>query len=374
MPDVGDRVTLQNAALVESQELVLPSSLNAEERLGSSMDTLVKIEADLCEGAIHKEQGNILTAVALVSMGCHSQCKQVSGQDGNTCAQCVIQRNEAILNEAIASLRAYVDPEKKCCFKEVHLKDVYQKNTMEKQALGDSHRNEGSIYHGSGTPSATPACMPSTFTPDVKGAVGIMTTKKQKGLHNNSTKESTSEGLASPSAREGTLSSHDKMTDGVEVFINCEALHLYLDIEEWEKEANRVQYFRAEADFMNWRDEREKKIAELRRHICSCKTMAAHWTALVQQSSCPGATAYAQCVSTTWSAMEQRAHDRMVNNVPIPSYIRDGHLGSDGSCYLVNGARPLWEVFLQEHRLEAKIFQGLPITLKSGQASYLDGS
>ncbi|KIY45120.1 hypothetical protein FISHEDRAFT_76965 [Fistulina hepatica ATCC 64428] len=135
--------------------------------------------------------------------------------------------------------------------------------------------------------------------------------------------------------------------------------------------ANRVQYFRAEADFMNWCDERKKKIAELTRHIRSCKTMAARWAALAQQPSRPGTAAYARFVSATWLAMEQRACDRLVNDVPIPLYV-DGDKGANGSRYLVDGARLLWEVFLQERKLEAKMFPGLPITLKFGQANYLD--
>ncbi|KIY43267.1 hypothetical protein FISHEDRAFT_78674 [Fistulina hepatica ATCC 64428] len=379
MPDVGDRVTLDDAAFVESQALVLPSALNVDERTRWSIDALTEIEADLREGAIHDEQGNILTAAALVSMGRHAQRKQVSGQDGNTRAQRVIQRNEGILNEAIARynghrkalicLREYKDPEKQCRYKEVRLEDVYRKNMMEKRVLGDSHCNEGSVYHGSETPSATPARASSTLTSVLEGTVGTATTKKQKAARQN-VKGALSNASGSTSPRGESPSVLNEKTNDEEIFINRDALHLHVDIEEWETEVNRVQCFRAEADFMNWRDECEKKVAELTRHIRSCKTMAVCWAELAQQSFRPGAIAYARLTSTTWTALEQRARSRLINDVPIPFYI-DGGVRT-GKRYLVGGARPLWEVFVEERRLEAKAFGGLPVTMKFGKASYID--
>ncbi|KIY42954.1 hypothetical protein FISHEDRAFT_63039, partial [Fistulina hepatica ATCC 64428] len=191
MCNVADQLTEEYMKDVEVQRLFLPSSLTQEDRDKWQLSTLSEVEANLREGAIHDEQGNIMTAVALVSSGRRCQRKQASGQDANTRAQRIIQKHKSMLTEAIArynghraaliELRQYADPAKECQFRHVELKDVFRKNTVETRRLGDSKRNEGAIYHGAGTPQPVRMRSASSTKGEKMGTFGTVATKKNKG-------------------------------------------------------------------------------------------------------------------------------------------------------------------------------------------------
>ncbi|KIY49018.1 hypothetical protein FISHEDRAFT_73051 [Fistulina hepatica ATCC 64428] len=312
-----------------------------------------------------------MTAVALVSSGRRCQRKQASGQDANTRAQRIIQKHKSMLTEAIArynghraaliELRQYADPAKECQFRHVELKDVFRKNTVETRRLGDSKRNEGAIYHGAGTPQPVRMQSASSTKGEKTGTFGTVATKKNKVVRNDN--RSTTPQSSSTSAGD----------DDSTPFINHAALHLHADMEEWEKQSNRVQYFRAEADFMSWRDDREKKIADLVRHIRSCNTLSRHWGTLAMRSPRLGGRAYALEKAAMWAEMETRARDCVVNDIPILSYMTDktGGLSNTGERYLVDGGKPLFNIFMAERAKEAKMYQGLPVSIKFGEVAYL---
>ncbi|KIY49878.1 hypothetical protein FISHEDRAFT_72506 [Fistulina hepatica ATCC 64428] len=112
-----------------------------------------------------------------------------------------------------------------------------------------------------------------------------------------------------------------------------------------------------EAEFLQWRDHREQKIAESIRHIRSCETHEQEWTTVAESPQREGAKAYARKKAGMWHDMAVSAR-RLLESV-------------GGQDYVVDGARQLAAVFLKERQVEAEEYHGLPVTISSGKVTYL---
>ncbi|KAJ7749001.1 hypothetical protein B0H14DRAFT_3603870, partial [Mycena olivaceomarginata] len=81
------------------------------------------------------------------------------------------------------------------------------------------------------------------------------------------------------------------------------------ELDEWSKEGDRVQWFRAEAEMQRWQEQKEQKLAELLRTNRSFLKMEATWSALASDSATAGHRAYARQKAATYQTRAQQAQN-----------------------------------------------------------------
>ncbi|KAJ7056074.1 hypothetical protein C8F01DRAFT_1257888 [Mycena amicta] len=79
------------------------------------------------------------------------------------------------------------------------------------------------------------------------------------------------------------------------------------EMDEWSREGDRVQWFRAEAEMKRWQGQKEQKIAELLRTRRSFQKMDTTWTQLAAQNDLAGYQAYARQKAAMYRAKGEEA-------------------------------------------------------------------
>ncbi|KAJ3979451.1 hypothetical protein F5890DRAFT_1478518, partial [Lentinula detonsa] len=103
------------------------------------------------------------------------------------------------------------------------------------------------------------------------------------------------------------------------------------EIEEWEETENRVQWFRAEADFERWQEQIEIKHADFQRVIASFTYYRDAWMRLSSQYSwTPGHCAYAREHSDMFESLRMDAQAKYDHcGIDILKNVRPGHTLAD---------------------------------------------
>ncbi|KAJ7048389.1 hypothetical protein C8F01DRAFT_1095125 [Mycena amicta] len=83
------------------------------------------------------------------------------------------------------------------------------------------------------------------------------------------------------------------------------------EMEEWSREGDRVQWFRAEAEMLRWREQKEQKLAELLRSCRSFGEMDVIWRELALKAAKPGNRAYAFQKAAMYARMKRDTETRI---------------------------------------------------------------
>ncbi|KAK7005504.1 CxC2 domain-containing protein, partial [Favolaschia claudopus] len=183
-----------------------------------------------------------------------------------------------------------------------------------KGRVGDSKRTDGLLFRAAalntvgsydvdGDISMTEAeaeKASSLTTANVPTVVGTQMNQRKKIAKQKAVEGDTKN--QAPEGEEGwiwNLGKYTKMTDE--------------EMDAWESEGDRVQWFRAEADMQRWQEQIEQKLAELSRTRRSFKKMESVWTELAtsQPSDRPGAAAYARQKAAMYQKRSSEAHNKL---------------------------------------------------------------
>ncbi|KIY47260.1 hypothetical protein FISHEDRAFT_59776 [Fistulina hepatica ATCC 64428] len=302
VPQLVDHIGLSSALDVEHQSLYLPSALPSQQHMDWGLVTMVEIESKLQE-AVLNDDGNKVKKKHATGQAANMHTMKLIETSERMQVECIAQYNQH--REALISLREY---------KDVESNENDEKKKQRKGKGRDETKLKGTGEEEKNTPS------PPLFSSNV--------------LDNAPSKDQSA-------------------------FVNLKAFTPGEDMKAWEEEANMVQYFHAEAEFLQWHDHREQKIVELIQHICSCERREQEWTTIADNLGREGAKAYAKKKSAMWHQMASNAH-----------HLLDGI----SDRYFVNGTSELANIFLKEWQMEASKYFGLPVTIKFGQVSYLTAS
>ncbi|KAI0028094.1 hypothetical protein K488DRAFT_74047 [Vararia minispora EC-137] len=83
------------------------------------------------------------------------------------------------------------------------------------------------------------------------------------------------------------------------------------DMKKWEEEGDRVQWFRAEAEMLRWREQYERVLADLHRTIETFVKMSKIWFMLRSEGGSPGHAAYANKKGAMFTQLAERATQKL---------------------------------------------------------------
>ncbi|KAF8059497.1 hypothetical protein FPV67DRAFT_1518038 [Lyophyllum atratum] len=341
-PALGDHVLHQRASRSPSdpdspelEKLYLPSHFSLKDRLRLGLVELADTERQLREGTIFDSLRDIQSVVKALGVLYGRKPKEAYGQALNTRANMKIFQTQAELDLLIshynASRDAYLTLDatgsKANIFKPLTVHDTYRKSTYQKRKIGDSRKFDGLAYRigvssFNNTPGALYEHVDNTTLVHDEVIVATQGTKAKKRRVTHRKDPAVKKGTKRKVGRgtqEGESSQAGGISDKAEDLPREDGWIWRLEsmtgmksreIEEWAKEGNRVQWFRAEAEMERWQEQLEIKQAELKRTIATFDTMSSVWNQLATSSERPGHAAYARKKAEMYMRMALHARRR----------------------------------------------------------------
>ncbi|KAJ7716285.1 hypothetical protein B0H16DRAFT_1801604 [Mycena metata] len=268
MPKVGDKVAAQSlqAPSVQDEKLFLPSALSVMERQEFDLQSLAAEEAKWREGQAFDHLRALQNVVKTISALRNRKTRDERKQKENTRAGDNIRLATGIRNQHMATYEVArlaltaLDVESK--FLPLSESDLYMKSVQQKRRVGDSRHTDGALWRLKiNTPVEEDIDMDGPHT-------------KHKPVPIKPVADERPEGWL------WQLGKLSKMSSA--------------EMEEWSREGDRVQWFRAEAEMQRWQEQGEQKLAELLRTYRSFQRMDETWAALAATSLPAGHQAYAR--------------------------------------------------------------------------------
>ncbi|KAJ7457683.1 hypothetical protein FB451DRAFT_1183008, partial [Mycena latifolia] len=334
-PAVGEYLTKQVACEVEVELLGLPSDFREPgKRHELDLAAMAEVEGRLREGAafdsIHRVQ---IVAKALVGMRDRKK-KNDTGVYKNTISQQQIndtkERRKEHIEKYMVSRNALMvlglAEGTAGDFPPLAESDTFMKSRLLKRGLGDSRKVDGRIWTQAGvgagaripaatfssilgtqaeTPGITPAA--STSTLPVVETRGQATAMSRRKTAPRAPKPK------DPTTRKPGAIKKNRRDDGwIWTFSKMGKMDAK-ELKEWEREGDRVQWFRAEAEMQRWQEEAEAKLAELRTTVRSFAAYKAAWEKMadLQESSNIGHIAYAKQKAWMFGERERLGRDAL---------------------------------------------------------------
>ncbi|KAJ7436964.1 hypothetical protein B0H11DRAFT_1754208 [Mycena galericulata] len=305
MPMVGDKVALQATArcLVEDEKLYLPSDLTPEERQEFQLVALGFEEARWREGqafdALRATRGIVKGLRALEDHKFqHSRQQKQNSRSGDQIEDGVRRRDFHMATYEIArqamitlgTLSSGTDSS----FPPLSIADTFMKSVLKKRQLGDSHLTDGQLFRMGAGSADTSLPQPSASSAPPAFEQGSSTQMSKRKTETLKKSEERKEGwLWRELGKMGKLSSEE--------------------MQAWSEEAERVQWFRAEAEVQRWQEHAEMRLAELLRTIRSFEKWNNVWLDLAKaQSSSPGLAAYARQTAATYCLRRERCEKLII--------------------------------------------------------------
>ncbi|KAJ7936326.1 hypothetical protein B0H13DRAFT_1853393 [Mycena leptocephala] len=290
MPHIGDKVAAQamQAPSVQDEILFLPSDFPTEtQRRELGILNLAMEEAKWREGQAFDHLRALQNIVKTISALRNRKTRDDRKQKENTRAGDNIRNAIALRDEHMASYeaarQALVTLDAASNFPPLTESDLYMKSVQQKRRVGDSRHTDGSIWQAQASiPIEEDIAIEDQEEQAVsKSSVnGTQMDKRRSGPHNHKPTAPKIPADERPDGWLWHLGKLSKMSDS--------------EMEEWLREGDRVQWFRAEAEMQRWQEHREQKIAELLRVNRSFQKMQQTWTTLAFTNSLTGHQAYAR--------------------------------------------------------------------------------
>ncbi|KAJ7615940.1 hypothetical protein FB45DRAFT_841586 [Roridomyces roridus] len=306
VPEVLEELGKREASDVETVILGLPSDFtDTSERVKLGLNALVAVETQLREGQAFDAMKQVKAIAASISALQINGQKNSGGITRNSISLEGIQTTKALLNKWIGE---YNSARKAMMvlghstggqdFPELKEADTYRKPTGRRQ-LGDSRRVDG-------------------------GAWAIRRGKSGATVASSSGARVAVEGTASTRAKSGSSRAPATQAEQKNGWIWEGKLGKMTaqELDEWSREANRVQWFRAEAEMMRQLELVEAKLAEIRTTIRSFEAYHDVWTKIAgaQEEANPkhaGHIAYAKQKAWMFGQRAARGRERLrLTNYP----------------------------------------------------------
>ncbi|KAJ7113877.1 hypothetical protein C8R44DRAFT_630668 [Mycena epipterygia] len=311
MPRIGDKVAAQsmNGLSVHDEKLFLPSDFPSEiDRRALDLTSLAVEEGKWREGQAFDHLRALQNIVKAITALRNRKIRDDRQQKQNTRAGDNIREAMALRDQHMVAYQvarqAHITLTADSTFPPLTEQDLYMKSVQQKRRVGDSRHTDGGLWRvnapipieedidmedGNGPKSAETAT--SSFT-------GTQMDKRKSGLFNFHFLLLVSDSVLGPRQKSqmGTAGKQpvDERPEGWLWQLGRLTKMSDAEMEEWSREGDRVQWFRAEAEMQRWQEQGEQKLAELLRTNRSFQTMEQAWTTLSSSDILPGHQAYAR--------------------------------------------------------------------------------
>ncbi|KAJ3511561.1 hypothetical protein NMY22_g15609 [Coprinellus aureogranulatus] len=278
----------------EHELLYLPSDFSLSDRKKGKLEVMAEYELKLRRGFAYDGIRKLREISKVLSMN-QGEKKDARGQKGNTRAQSAV---DATLDSLLLAIDEY-NTNRTSMIKlglnaselpPMRQEDTYRKPTDVKRQVGDSRRVDGALYRSHSIPSPR--------------------------KHLTAKAQLLGSPPAPPQAKAGKAAkrsapSDDGASDGWIWDPKLLGEKSKEDMKKWSEESNRVQWFRAEAEMMRFREECESTIADFLRCIRYFDKMNSVWDELARGYSDLSAHAiYARNSAKMYMRMAREARQR----------------------------------------------------------------
>ncbi|THU99897.1 hypothetical protein K435DRAFT_658099 [Dendrothele bispora CBS 962.96] len=301
MPQVTPLVTTASKQTTpETETLFLPSDLTAEDRVRFKLSVIANQEIALRQAQAEEEISKVKTIAKSISSLLQYRTKNIRGQDMKTrsehqVANAFIKRDRHITaynhaRQALINL-GDVDPQDPTSsYPTLRPEDTHRLPVDIKRRTGDSKRRDGLLW-----------------TIDVSAPKPL---RQVLGID-----EEDEDAIAAAAGDESTLDARERRILKKEksmsiVWLWARGTRSKMsdeELEAWEEEGDRVQWFRAEAEMYRWMEEFELKHAEFERTISHFRAMSSAWKSLAGTNDIPGYIASARRKSAMFTDLAEDA-------------------------------------------------------------------
>ncbi|KAJ7439258.1 hypothetical protein B0H11DRAFT_2356343 [Mycena galericulata] len=182
------------------------------------------------------------------------------------------------------------------------------KSVLKKRQLGDSHLTDGQLFRMGAGSADTSLPQPSASSAPPAFEQGSSTQMSKRKTANTKPRS------ARPRTSEETLKKSEERKEGwLWRELGKMGKLSSEEMQAWSEEAERVQWFRAEAEVQRWQEHAEMRLAELLRTIRSFEKWNNVWLDLAKaQSSSPGLAAYARQTAATYCLRRERCEKLII--------------------------------------------------------------
>ncbi|KAJ6563399.1 hypothetical protein DFH09DRAFT_920273 [Mycena vulgaris] len=290
MVEAADRITCAQSCEVELEKLWLPSDFTEADRvaMGPNIIALAAEEAKLREG----EAYDLIRVIQTICRGLSAledQKKDVRGQKDNTISgeqvldtrhrrDCAIKAYNSVLLQ-LGMIQDEGD-KKDSQFPHLTVDDTFMKSRRWERALGDSRRGDGMLYTRIGV------------------SAGSKVSNAPEVIEEGDEDDSGASPIVNAGVKAMKLRRPSNMTD--------------IEMQQWEREGDRVQWARAEAEMDRFQEQLEIKIAEFLRCIAFFDFNAQVWTKMSANEQ-PGFQEQAKETAYMWMTLgdQCRKHLKM---------------------------------------------------------------
>ncbi|KAE9395066.1 hypothetical protein BT96DRAFT_826785 [Gymnopus androsaceus JB14] len=303
----------------ENEKLFLPSDLTLEERVQYGVSALAREEITLRQAQAEEEVSKVKTIAKSITTMLQFRSKSIRGQGPKTrsehdVANTFVKRDCHIVGynyarKALICLGVFDPNDTHCPYPELKPEHTLRLNIDVKRRTGDSKQREGLLWTVGAASDLLTGIEPGDDLPvgldENLVPIPLITPTKMTQCSSEYRKDSW---LWTKGTRNMSLA----------------------ELQAWELEGDRVQWFRAEAELYRWMEQFELKHAEFERTIWFFRTMGRVWDAMAQKALTPGSTAYAKHHSAIFTDLANNA-EKSYKKIAHPDFIdlADGQILAD---------------------------------------------
>ncbi|KAJ7664648.1 hypothetical protein DFH06DRAFT_1392447 [Mycena polygramma] len=320
MPRIGNKVAAQalQAPPVYDEILFLPSDVAEADRIKLDLASLSAEEAKWREGQAFDHLRALQNIVKSISALRNRKTRDERKQKENTRAVDNIRVAVALRDQHMASYEeartALVALNAGATFPPLTEADLYMKSVQQKRRVGDSKHTDGAVWR-------VRAAIPLDDTdvdmddsqdvaPSMASTSGTQMARRKSGPFSYNLWTTKDNSFLGPRVKHNPQAPKkpvDERPEGWLWHLGKLAKMSDAEMEEWSREGDRVQWFRAEAEMQRWQEQGEQKLAELLRTNRSFLRMGDVWWALASTNSLPGHQAYARQKAAMYQRRAEQA-------------------------------------------------------------------
>ncbi|KAK7013621.1 hypothetical protein VNI00_019465 [Paramarasmius palmivorus] len=338
----------------EEERLCLPSDFSAEERYLLKLSALATKEVKLLRARLDLMVHALRVVVRIYSAAILRKIDDSRGQVQNTRSNQDIasireERDQLIQN--YASLRERLrrlEPKDMQRWPELTVADTYRKPTEQRRVPGMTRVHEGSLWKLPTQSQGRKGNKDAMPVGSIRGDMVMLEGSAQhvEGEDGEPFCDVESFNYSEPTWNPENKRGKKKINEEVIEAESDEGITVKDDgwiwnpgqlqrmtgaeMKDWEETSDRVQWFRAEAEFERAREEVEIKHAEFARCIRFFACMRDKWTTCAEQSAFPGHAAYAREHSDIYDALRQDAEAKFSRcSIPMLRTVPSGKTLAD---------------------------------------------
>ncbi|KAJ3766473.1 hypothetical protein FB446DRAFT_794081 [Lentinula raphanica] len=300
MPHTVDLVTALPTCEVENEVLYLPSDIPRTEHKEQGLVELAEMETKLREGELYDALHSVRAATKAYSITHVDKRDNSRGVKANTRSSLQLKRIEQERDCCIADFNRAREALIKLNYatgediRVMTVHDTFRRNTFQARKLGDSRRTDGQLFSFPMLPAPDTDLDVNTNDRSaeeekerVSGTAGTQMPRRKRGPKKKQPTKSSRNEESKMQKEDGWIWS-SKLTFGAHAISE--------DLEGYEEESDRIQWFRAKEDMERWREVCEKIQAEFRNCIRAFSRMNLEWAKKAELNEAPSGS-----IHTTWS-------------------------------------------------------------------------